>query len=64
MRMGYLSSTRIGLLHGLPFMAHGLPFMAPFIAQGFSAAYAEEAAIIATTPNIANISSFRFSSER
>jgi C4-dicarboxylate transporter len=33
---------------GLAFIAHGLPFMA----QGFSAAYAEEAAIIATTPNI------------
>lgn len=41
--------------HGLAFIAHGLPFMAPFIAQGFSAAYAEEAAIIATTPNIARI---------
>jgi hypothetical protein len=36
---------------GLPFIAHGLPFMA----QGFSAAYAEEVAIIATTPNIAKI---------
>jgi len=40
---------------GLAFIAHGLPFIAPFMAQGFSAAYAEEAAIIATTPNIAKI---------
>jgi len=40
---------------GLAIIAQGLPFMAPFIAQGFSAAYAEEAAIIATTPNIAKI---------
>ena len=41
------------IAQGLPFIAQGLPFMAPFMAQGFSAAYAEEAAIITTTPNIA-----------